>query len=567
MHAVPKERKEGNFSQRRRAASIAELERGVFDVLVVGGGITGAGVAREAALRGLRVALVERRDFAFGTSSRSSKLIHGGLRYLEQGDVGLVREAATERQTIRRLAPYLVRPVEMLVPVASRRGQAKLRVGLWAYDKIARVPEEERHRILDKEEALAVEPLLRPENVHGAGLYYEYLTDDARLVLAVLKRAAELGAVALNYASVVGLLSDSRGVQGAEVRDELGDGTFRVRARVVVNAAGPWVDAVRLLGDGGRPRLHLTKGVHLVVPREKVPVGRIVVMSARDRRSVFAVPRERVVYVGTTDTDYEGSFDDPPVSLEDAEYLLDAVVRTLRCGSLEPSDVCAAWAGLRPLLHEEGKKPSEISRRDEIWVEKNGLVSVAGGKLTTFRKMAQRVLEKVEERLRAQGVSVPPDRGASDVDPLSGGETGQDLSAYAHGLRARWPAVAPEAIERLVAIYGSLAERILGRMTAEPELAEPLTPGSPVTRAEVEYAVTEEMAATLRDFLERRTRMLLFDLRNGLPEAPEAARLLGELLGWSEHRVREEAAAYAESVRALRTFVSGRVAGRRTAHA
>jgi glycerol-3-phosphate dehydrogenase len=290
------------FSFRTRTKSLQALTEQRFDLIIIGGGITGAGIARDAALRGLSVALIERRDFAGGTSSRSSKLIHGGIRYLQQGDVGLVREAATERYAVRKLAPHLARPVQMMVPVSSRASYAKPSVRLFTYDRLAGVSDEERYRMLSREETLALEPKLRAEHIYGAGLYYEYVTDDARLVIEVVKSAAALGAVAANYAAVDGFVLEQGQIGGVEVRDQMSGDTFNVRGRVVVNAAGPWVDSVRLLGEpGDKPRLRLTKGIHLGIRTERTGLSRIVVMNARDKRGVFAIPRGAVTYLGTTE--------------------------------------------------------------------------------------------------------------------------------------------------------------------------------------------------------------------------------------------------------------------------
>ncbi len=375
-----------DFSYRTRRKNLERLAAESWDLLVIGGGITGAGVVRDAVLRGLRVGLVERRDFAVGTSSRSSKLIHGGVRYLQQGDVGLVMEAAHERRVVRRLAPHLARPIHMLVPVHSRASYAKLSVGLWTYDRMARVVDGERYRMLDREETLALEPLLRDADLYGAGLYYEYLTDDARLVLETIKAAAAQDAAIANYAEVTGFVKEHGQLTGAVVRDADSGAEIRVRAKSVVNAAGPWVDAVRLLEDEHeRPRLHLTKGIHLVLPRERLRVSRIVVMNTPDHRAVFIVPHGAVVYIGTTDTDYDGRYDDPWITLEDVTYLLAAANATFNTDEIKPEDVVGAWAGLRPLLHQEGKKPTEISRKDEVMVGPAGLISIAGGKLTTYR--------------------------------------------------------------------------------------------------------------------------------------------------------------------------------------
>jgi glycerol-3-phosphate dehydrogenase len=558
------------FSLRTRAKNLEALARDPFDLLVIGGGITGAGIVRDAALRGLRVALVERRDFAVGTSSRSSKLIHGGLRYLQQGDVGLVMEAANERRVLRRLAPHLARPIQMLVPVHSRAGYAKISAGLWTFDRMARVLKDERNEMLSRDETLALEPLLRPDTLYGAGTYYEYLTDDARLVIENIKSAAALGAVMANYAEVTELVAEHGRLTGVVVRDATTGDALAVRATVVVNAAGPWVDAVRLLqGDGERPRLHLTKGIHLILPRERLDVSRIVVMTTPDRRSVFAVPRGDVVYLGTTDTDYEGRFDDPWITLDDARYLLDAANATFAVDRLDLDDVVGAYAGLRPLLQQEGKKPSEISRKDEIMIGPTGLISIAGGKLTTYRKMAERVVEMVVQRLAESGARLPQPRGQSDRQMLCGGGTGDDPAAFATRLKQRWPQVGADIIDRLVTVYGSNGERLVEAMAGDPRLAERCAAGQAVTRAEVAYAVRDEMAVTLEDFLERRARLFLWDRHNGLTVAAEAARLMGSMLGWDDTRVDTEIAAYQTHVREVKTFTPDLdvVAPQRVAHA
>jgi glycerol-3-phosphate dehydrogenase len=544
-----------DFSFRTRAKNLEILAREQFDLLVIGGGITGAGIARDAALRGLRVALAERRDFAAGTSSRSSKLIHGGLRYLQQGDVGLVMEAAHERRVLRRLVPHLARPIQMLVPVHSRGGYAKLSAGLWTYDRMARVLKDERNEMLSRDETLGLEPLLREENLYGAGMYYEYLTDDARLVVQTITSAAALGAAVANYAEVVDLITEGGRLSGAVVRDTTVDAELAVRAKVVVNAAGPWVDAVRLLqGDGERPRLHLTKGIHLVLPRERLPVSRIVVMNTPDHRAVFVVPRGAIVYLGTTDTEYEGRYDDPWITLDDVRYLLDAANATFTVDRLDLDDVVGAWAGLRPLLHQEGKKPTEISRKDEIMVGPTGLLSIAGGKLTTYRKMAERVVDMVVQRLSERGERVAEKKGDSDRALLSGGETGDDLGGFTARLTARWPQVPADVVERLVAVYGSNGERMVEAMVGDPRLAERCAPGLAVTRGEVAYAVRDEMALTLEDFLERRARLFLWDPHNGLAAAAEAARLMADTLGWSAQRRDAEIASYQRHVREVKTF-------------
>ncbi len=544
------------LSFRTRAASLEAMSRDVFDLVVLGGGITGAGIARDAALRGLRVCLLERRDFAVGTSSRSSKLIHGGLRYLQQGDVALVMEAANERRVLRRLAPHLARPIKMVMPVPGRSGYAKIRAGLWTFDRMARVPKDERNVMLGVEETRALEPLLRPEPVYGSGVYYECLTDDARLVLENLKAAAALGVHLANYTAASGFLSENGRLTAVIAHDTLSDRTFPIHGKVVVNAAGPWVDDVRLMqGAGERSRLHLTKGVHLIVRRDRLPLTNTIVMYARDKRPVFAIPRGNIVYIGTTDTSYHGVYDDPAVTVDDALYLLEAANRTFDVHELTLHDIVGAWAGLRPLLHEEGKAPSEISRKDEIMISDKGLISIAGGKLTTYRKMAERIVQLVVERLTELGEPAPTKSfGASEEVPLCGGDISEDIDAVVTQLRAKWPTVGGDIVKRLIHTYGSNGERMVEAMAADPRLGERVAPGSSVTRGEVEYGVREEMVLTLQDFLDRRARLFLWDVDNGLREAEGVAQLLAQRLGWSEARRLREVEEYRQYVATTLAF-------------
>ena len=527
------------FSAGTREATLSELAKADLDVLVVGGGITGAGVARDAVLRGLRVGLVEAVDFAAGTSSRSSKLIHGGVRYLQQGEVALVRESATERAVLRRLAPHLADPVVMLMPTYGRASQAKLGVGLWTFDRIASIPKEERHEIIDHDEALRREPTL-DGRLYGAALFTEYRTCDARLVLATIRGAHAAGALCVNHVALVALSPGE-----ATVRDELGGATHKVRARVVVNAAGPWVDAVRgMTGPIAGARLHLTKGIHLVVPHERLPLRHAVVMTARDKRSIFAVPRGTATYLGTTDTNFGPPALHPEVAAEDADYLLEAAQRTFSVKPLTRADVVGAWAGLRPLLHEEGKSPSEISRRDEIMVGTDGVVSVAGGKLTTHRRMAERVVEIVCERL---GRRPSPSRTAET--PLPGGERPPaELARLTADIERALPRLGRAGAERLVMHYGAEAARF-----ARPD-APVLAGTTPVLEAEVVAAVEEEMALTLEDVLDRRLRLLYFDARQGLDVVEPAAALVASRLGWDAARTEHEVASYRELAASLRRF-------------
>jgi glycerol-3-phosphate dehydrogenase len=509
---------------RERARLLARLEGERFDLAVIGGGIGGAGIAREAARRGLRVALLEAGDFASGTSSRSSKLIHGGLRYLAMGDVALVRTTALERKQVRRIAPHLAEPRWMLVPARSRAGLLKFQVGLATYEKLGAVEEPDRHRTWGREELAREEPCLDRERYGFACAYREYLTDDARLVLANLRAAAADGAALLGYAPVEGLLLEGGRAVGVRARCARSGSSFRVGARAVVNAAGPWIDElVHLESPGAASRLHLSKGVHVAVRAERLPVRHLAVLQTDDRRSIFAIRRGGSVYLGTTDTSYDRGADPwPQITRADVAYLLAPVNRDFRIDPLAPGDVVAAWSGLRPLIAEPGKPAREISRKDEVWIGPAGVVTLAGGKLTGYRPMARLTLERAAE---SAGLRLAD---AGEEPPLPGGDFDGDLDALAARLRRETPGLAPEAAARLARLYGSEAGEVL-RLGAEP-----LAPGVPLVAGEVDWAVTREGASCLEDVHYRRTRAALYD-----PSAREAAALpcaarLAALLGWSD---------------------------------
>ncbi len=517
------------LSLQERASCLAWATDNVADVVVVGGGITGAGVAREAALRGLRVVLVDQGDFASGTSSRSSKLIHGGLRYLAQGDVGLVKEAARERAVLRSLAPHLARPVRTLVPAASRAGLLKLQAGMWAFKKLAEDADD--YATYGAAETLVAEPGLRPARLMGAVSYTEYLTDDARLTLETVQAAAGAGARVANYAAVIAMEREAAGVR-LSVSDRLSGEGLVLRARCVVNAAGPWSDRVRALSEPeAESRLRLTRGIHVSVPRDTLEIQHLVVLRASDGRPVFAVPNGRYTYIGTTDTAYEGSPDEPGVTREDVRYLLDAVATSFRT-SVNGPDIVGTWSGVRPLIREPGKRPSEISRRDEIRRGPGPLVSVAGGKLTTYRRMAERVLNEV---CAAMGRSMP--EANSTQEPLAGGSAEAQCRARAASPRLPIPMLE----DRLWATYGTAAACIVARIAREPELGASAGGLHQLTIAEIDHCVQYEMVASLDDLLRRRCSVAMFDTRAALAAAPAIAELLGDRLGWHADRRKLEA--------------------------
>jgi glycerol-3-phosphate dehydrogenase len=534
------------FSATTRQETIARLASETYDLVIVGGGITGAGIALDAASRGMKVALLEKGDFASGTSSKSTKLIHGGLRYLKQLEIGLVREVGRERAIVHRLAPHLVHAEKMLLPLieGGTFGLRSTSLGLRVYDLLAGVKKADRRRMLSKKEALLQEPLLQAQEsiLNGAGFYAEYRTDDARLTIENLKTAAAKGALCLNYAEVTGFQYDAAGeVTGVRCSSRLGGRDFEVRGRFVVSAAGPWVDTLRQADRSleGK-RIFLSKGVHIVVPRERLPLRQSVYFDVPDGRMVFAIPRQRSTYIGTTDTPYEGSLDDIPITAQDVSYLLRAVNNMFPGVKLQYHHVESGWAGLRPLIYEPGKSASEMSRKDEIFESPSGLISIAGGKLTGYRKMAQRIVDLVSNKAKtAYGSAFQP--CSTERIPIFGGpfEDDQAVARYRADLRNKLTTMynLPSAYwaDYLVANYGRQTETILDRMAAfddEPAVA--------LTRAEAWFAVHHEMAATLLDFFDRRTGRLFFNLPSIAPVLPLLRRDFQTYLGWSDQRTEQE---------------------------
>ena len=513
------------ISSLARDAQMDRLERETFDLVLIGGGISGAGIAHEAARRGLSVALLEAADFAAGTSSRSSKLIHGGLRYLALGDVALVRETALERKEIFRIAPHLAEPRWMVLPTRNRATLMKFRVGITAYEKLGAVESADLHRNWSGDELARELPLLDRSKWKFACAYREYLTDDARLVLANLRGAAGMGAAVLNYAPVTALLLEGGRAGGVLARCSPSGRELRVRGRCVVNAAGPWVEAVRRLEQPEVPDwLHLSKGIHVSLPRQRLPVEHLVMMQTLDKRIIFAVPRGEVTYLGTTDTSYaHGASEWPEIAVEDVEYLLEPVARYFACESPRPEEVIGAWAGLRPLVAQPGKGPTEISRKDEIVRGPSDVVSIAGGKLTGYRPIAWNVLAVVSEVLGRR--LAEPERD----EPLPGGDFDGDLDRLAAEIAPGHDLTAEQA-RPLARLYGTEAARVLALG------AEPLVAGARLRAGEVDWAVTEEGALSLEDVLYRRNRAALWAPAAAREAVVPVARRMASLLGWDDAR-------------------------------
>jgi glycerol-3-phosphate dehydrogenase len=529
---------------RDRTAALDRLAGEPFDVLIVGGGITGAGVALDAAARGLRTALVERDDFASGTSSKSSKLVHGGLRYLEQREFGLVYEALAERQVALRNAPHLVHVLPFLVPILTRDGIIDRRIArllgtaMWMYDLTGGLRIRKRHERISKADALTHMPTLREENLSGAYLYYDAQTDDARLTLTVARTAEAHGATIVNHATVTGLLKDTADrVRGAHV---VADGReVEVRAACVVNAAGVWSDDVRALDEGVHPSsIRPAKGVHVTLPWSKVRNDIAAIVPVRhDRRSVFVVPWGDFTYVGTTDTDYEGPLDDPQCDASDVAYLLGALNGVL-AEPVSQDDVVGTWAGLRPLLRAAGSaRTADLSRRHGVRVSESGVVTITGGKLTTYRRMAADTVDEVQRRLGGK-----PTRCPTKHLPLLGGE------GFTPGPATNEPSLH----EHLAGRYGTEAALVLELVERDPALSEPLVPGLPYVRAEAVHAVRHEMARTLDDVLSRRTRARLLARDASAAAADAVARLLAPELGWDDGEIERQVAGYRALVDAER---------------
>ncbi|QRG68503.1 glycerol-3-phosphate dehydrogenase/oxidase [Brevibacillus choshinensis] len=537
-----------HFSANNRAAVLTRMAEKELDLLVIGGGITGAGIALDASQRGIRVGLLEKNDFGSGTSSRSTKLIHGGLRYLKQGDVKLVQEVGRERAILYKNAPHLVIAAPMLLPVykGGTYGYLASSVGLYIYDWLAGVERGERRKMLSREETLRLEPLLKEEGLKGAGFYYEYRTDDARLTLDIMKTAWSKGACIVNYAKMTEFIYRGQQAVGVKAVDRHSGKTYEIYAKKIVNATGPWVDDVRKLDNSLKgKRLYLTKGVHLVVEKEKLPVTQSAYFDTPDGRMVFVIPRGHITYVGTTDTGYKLDIDQPRTTKEDRDYLLRAVNAMFPGVELGEKDVVSHWAGLRPLIYEEGKGPSELSRKDEMFISDSGLITIAGGKLTGFRKMAEKVVDLVAEDLsKAQGR--PFGVCSTDQIVISGGERmgHTDYADCKQGLLQTGisKGVDVATAQEWIDTYGTNTMRIYSRLEAVQEKGRPLQEEQ-LLRAQLSYAIEEEMTTTAVDFLRLRTGWTYFQVKKAEEKADAVIRLMGEKLGWTEAHLEKERAA------------------------
>ncbi len=532
------------LSQETRTAALAALDpQQPFDILIIGGGITGAGAARDAALRGYRVAVVERRDFASGTSSKSTKLVHGGLRYLEHFEFSLVFEALHERRILLQQAPHLVRPQALVYPIyqGDKNGFLKMMAGMWTYDVLSLFRNVKRHRMLRGASKVEKEvPGLRDTKLSGAAHFYDANTHDARLTLANAQQAHDAHATLLPYMAVQGFLRDSRGkLSGVRVRDELGGDEHEIHARLIINCTGPWTDRIIQMADPKVPaRLAPSKGVHLVFAKERVPLDEGVYMAApQDGRPVFLIPWDNATIIGTTDTFYDGSLDEVGVTDEDVRYLLEVANFAFPDLKLTEADVRSSWAGLRPLIKDPGaQSEGATSREHDIWEAPEGLVNIAGGKLTTYRVMAKQVIDVAGEKL-FQRVGMPAKAAVDTAKlPLPGAE---------YPLPDRNPTPLPQDVwTHLVKYYGVHAQDIARRTADTPELANRMIEGLPYIWAELDHALNFEFCLTADDFLARRTWLIYDAPYRGKEVLDEVVQRMARKLGWDEARCDTERQRY-----------------------
>ncbi len=531
------------LSAKNRPQIISKLKKETFDLVIIGGGITGAGIALDAASRGMKVALVEKNDFASGTSSRSTKLVHGGLRYLKQFEIALVREVGRERAIVHKLAPHLVTSEKMLLPITKDGtfGKFSTSIGLIVYDVLAGVERVDQRKMLSREETLQIEPLLDYQTVEGSGLYAEYRTDDARLTIETIKTAAGFGAICLNYMKAEEFEYNEKGiVSGIECQDVISNDRFSIHSKIVVSATGPWVDTLRKINNSmDKKHLFLSKGVHIVVSHDRFPLNHSVYFDVADGRMIFAIPRGKITYIGTTDTPYNGNLNHVLTNKEDVDYLIDATNNAFPTLDLKNNDVISSWAGLRPLIFEEGKSASEISRKDEIFESPNGLLSIAGGKLTGYRKMAEKIVNLVSEKLKKE-YQLDFKGCYTDEIHFTGGpfKLAKEVSDYRIQIENNISNLGLDKYyaSYLVANYGKQTEIILEHFSAIDEK----DPEIRLSLAELWFGVHYELIFNALDFFMRRTGRLYFDIESIDKLIDPVISALKKYFNWSDLEVLSE---------------------------
>lgn len=523
------------FSVLDREILTSNIEAEEIDLLIIGGGITGAGIALDAVTRGLRVVLVEMQDFASGTSSKSTKLVHGGLRYLKQLQFREVAQLGREREIVYENGPHVTSPIWMLLPFHEDGSFGKLStsIGLKVYDMLANVKRGESRSMLSRKETLAKEPLLKENGLLGGGVYVEYRTDDARLTIEVMKAANERGAQIFNYMQVIAIDTQKLASIVVTVEDRLTRKCYKIRAKKVVNAAGPWVDQVRNLEtEVTGKHLVLSKGVHLVFDATVFPLHQAVYFDTQDKRMIFAIPREGKTYVGTTDTLYEGDPNDLHITDGDIDYLLQAIATMFPSLSLNKNHIESAWVGVRPLIYEEGKNPSDISRKDEIWQFKSGIMTIAGGKLTGYRKMAEKIVDRICQQLQKElGKTYAP--CITKKLPISGGDLfgSKYFEQYVQAGKVKGEMLGlAEESERLVRLYGTNTENVF-QYVKEATGSLP-----PAIYAQLMYSIYYESIAKPADFFIRRTGALFFNISFVHQYKEEVIAIMGDIFNWTEEQ-------------------------------
>ncbi|ARF15388.1 glycerol-3-phosphate dehydrogenase/oxidase [Sporosarcina ureae] len=522
------------FSTLERSSRIQDLRNFSFDVLVVGGGITGAGIALDAAARGFSVALIDMQDFAAGTSSRSTKLIHGGLRYLKQLEVKIVAETGKEREIVFRNSRNITKSRPMLLPIYQNGtyGKYSTSAGLLIYDLLAGVKPVERREMLTKEETVELEPLLKKERLQGGGHYVEYQTDDARLTIEVLKKAAEKGALCLNYMKCEQFNFEKDRIVGAVLSDQLTGDRFSVEASIVINASGPWVDELqKKISSKHKKRLHITKGAHIVVDRSLFPLQQAIYFDNSDGRMLFAIPRDNKTYIGTTDTFYSDNKQHPTATEDDIHYIINAVREIFPSIHLQRKHVESTWAGIRPLIAQEGKDASEISRRDEVWETVPGLLTIAGGKLTGYRQMAEVVVDRINEQLEKPFIKKCETKNiaVSGSDFIDDATLKQFIDLQAE--RAPQFGLTPQQGARLAAFYGRNSDEIFqfAHAISAEENNLPIS-----LRAEILYGIHREMVTSPSDFFIRRKGDLYFQIDVVESLATQVTDYMAKLLHYTD---------------------------------
>ncbi len=528
------------FSTLDRKSILHKMDKHKADLLVIGGGITGAGIALDAAARGMKVILLEKNDFASGTSSRSTKLVHGGLRYLEHLEFGVVHEVGREREIVHANAPHIVIPEKMILPIVKdgSLGHFTTSMGLMLYDYLAGVKKSEHKRMLTRKQTIKKEPLIDSEDLESGALYYEYKTDDSRLTIEVMKKAVEYGALCINYAVATDFIYKKGKVIGVKVHDKIGDTNYKFHAAEVVSAAGIWVDQLRKKDNSFKgKRLHHTKGIHIVIPKSRFNLHHALYFDAGDNRMVFAIPRFDIVYIGTTDTNYKKDLDHPDITKNDVKYLIEAINGIAPTVNLKMEDVESAWSGVRPLIHEEGKDPSELSRKDEIFYSDSGLLSIAGGKLTGYRVMSKKVVNIVAQRLTDK-TGEKFKKCKTKKIKLSGGEFNfpPEMHYLVEYADAKYDEVKETGIsildfKNLFYRYGNNIDILIEK--AYDYYMETRKTTESWIKAEVWYAIHNEMVTSISDYFVRRTGKIHFFVRQIPKELNLVADYMAKFLAWT----------------------------------